>query len=159
MKRRILGIDPGSRKTGFAVIDCVGKKLSLHSSGILIFHKIPKFINRLGHIHKSCLDLIDDFSPDEVAFESLIYVKSVSALSKLAQARGAMISAFSHYENRIFEYSPNLIKSAVTGYGHSTKESVAKSINLILGNQDFKSHDESDAIAIAICHCLNRREV
>ena len=114
-------------------------------------------MQRLRFIYESCSELVNQFSPSEVAFESLIYVKSVTSLAKLAQARGAMIAGLSKQsETQIFEYSPNLVKSSVTGHGHADKDAVAKSLGMILGIHKFKTADESDALAVAICHAIHR---
>lgn len=154
---KILGIDPGSRKTGWALIEVDGKKIKYLSSGVLRFDKVEEFLERLGIIYNECMNLDEKFQPNEIAFESLIYVKSVEALSKLAQARGAMIAAFmKNHTGLVYEYSPNLIKSSVTGFGHANKESVDKAMQLMFGKISFKTADESDALAIAVCHALNR---
>ena len=154
---RILGIDPGSRKTGWALIEVNGKKITYISSGVLRFDHVDEFIDRLGIIYKSCEELHLKLNPDEVSFEALIYVKSIEALSKLAQARGAMIAAFMrNYAGKVFEYSPNLVKSSVTGHGHASKEAVEKAVQMMFGKIAFKTADESDALAIAVCHALNR---
>lgn len=154
----ILGVDPGSRKTGFAVIEVKGRKMSYLDSGILSFEKEKDFLSRLGNIHESCLELVNTYQPDEVAFESLIYVKSVTSLAKLAQARGAMISAFMKtHKRKVSEYSPNLIKNSVSGHGHANKESIEKTMKMLFGNDlVFKTHDESDALAIATAHAMLR---
>ena len=155
----ILGIDPGSRKTGWAIIKVAGKKNHYIASGVLSFQHISNFLNRLEVIYQETSKLIQKFSPNEIAIESLIYVKNVASLSKLAQARGAMIATFGgNYHNKIFEYSPNLVKSTVTGHGHANKESIEKLLHLIFGNKiSFKSNDESDALAIALCHSFQRK--
>lgn len=154
---KILGIDPGSRKTGWALIELDGKKIIYKKSGILRFDHVDTFLDRLGLIYQSCDELVQEISPDEVVFESLIYVKSVEALSKLAQARGAMVAAFmKDRPGKVFEYSPNLVKSSVTGHGHASKESVEKAVQMMFGKITFKTADESDALAIAVCHALNR---
>ncbi len=153
----ILGIDPGSRKAGYALIDVQGKKISYIASGVLKYDHVDEFLERLGMIYESCSELSERFKPDEVSIEALIYVKSVDALSKLAQARGAMIAAFSRaHKGKIFEYAPNAIKSSVTGHGHADKESVNKAMTMMFGQIKFKAADESDALAIAVCHALNR---
>lgn len=153
----ILGIDPGSRKAGFSVLDVQGKKMTYLASGVMKFDHVEEFIDRLGLIYSACNELIEKYNPDEVAIEGLIYVKSIDALSKLAQARGAMIAAFKKENSlKVFEYSPNLIKSSVTGHGHASKEAVDKSLSMIFGKIIFKTNDESDALAIAVCHSLNR---
>jgi crossover junction endodeoxyribonuclease RuvC len=153
----ILGIDPGSRKAGFALIEVQGKKISYLTSGALKYDETDEFIDRLGLIYQSCEDILKKYQPDEISLEALIYVKSVEALSKLAQARGAMIAAFSHsHKGKIFEYAPNLVKVSVTGHGHAGKEAVDKTLGLMFGKINFKTSDESDALAIAVCHALNR---
>ena len=153
----ILGIDPGSRKAGYALIDVQGKKISYLASGIMKYDQVDEFIERLGMIYQTCEDLMQKFQPDEISIESLIYVKSVEALSKLAQARGAMIAAFSRtHLGKVYEYAPTAIKSSVTGHGHADKESVDKAMTMMFGKMNFKTSDESDALAIAVCHALNR---
>jgi len=153
----ILGIDPGSRTAGYAVIEVHGKKTTYLASGIMKYDKTEEFLDRLGVIYQTCTDLVEKYHPDEIAIEALIYVKSVEALSKLAQARGAMVAAFMKtHQKKVFEYAPNLVKASVTGHGHASKDSVEKILNLMLGPNIFKTADESDALAIAICHALNR---
>ena len=105
-------------------------------------------------------ELVKDLNPDEVALESLIYVKSPTALIKLAQTRGVILSSIVEgYEGKIFEYSPNLVKSTAVGHGHADKESVRKFLDMMIGPKDYKTHDESDAVAIALCHILNRNKI
>lgn len=153
----ILGIDPGSRKAGYALIDVQGKKISYLASGALKYDHVDEFIDRLGLIYQSCEEILKKYQPDEIAVEALIYVKSVDALSKLAQARGAMIAAFTRtHQGKVFEYAPNLIKASVTGHGHASKEAVDKALGMMFGKMAFKTADESDALAIAVCHALNR---
>lgn len=154
----IIGIDPGSRKTGFAVIEIQGRKIKYIDSGVFAFDGVNEFIDRLGLIYNCSAELIKTYNPVEVALESLIYVKSVTSLAKLAQARGAMVAAFKqNSELKIAEYGPNLVKSTITGHGHASKDAVDKALGMIMGKKiDFKTHDESDALAIAICHALLR---
>lgn len=153
----ILGIDPGSRKAGYGVVEVNGKKINYIASGVIKYDHINEFLERLGIIYESCDALVNHFKPDEISVEALIYVKSVEALSKLAQARGAMIAAFSKTKRgAIYEYSPNAIKASVTGHGHADKEAVDRAMNMMFGKLTFKTSDESDALAIAVCHALNR---
>ena len=127
------------------------------TSGVLKYDHIDEFLERLGVIYKTCDELMEKYQPDEVSVEALIYVKSVDALSKLAQARGAMIAAFSRTKlGKIYEYAPNAVKSSVTGHGHADKEAIDKAMTMMFGKLTFKTSDESDALAIAVCHALNR---
>lgn len=157
---RILGIDPGSLKAGYAIVEVNGKKINLIHSGVFSFGKDQDFFSRLIELNYKTKEIIKEFQPEECALESLIYVKNVSSLAKLSQARGAMISALDGMDsNKIFEYSPNLIKSMVSGHGHSSKEAIEKMVQLFIGKKlSFKTSDESDALAIAICHSLLRDE-
>ena len=154
----ILGIDPGSRSAGHGLIEIRGNKLSYLSSGVLRYQNSSNFLDKLGDIHLSCQQLTEQTNPDEIAIEALIHVKNVNSLSKLAQARGAMLASFVQtHKNKVFEYGPNLVKNAVTGYGHADKDAVTKALRMILGaGLSFKRHDESDALAIAVCHALTR---
>ena len=153
----ILGIDPGSRKAGYGLVKVDGRKISYVASGVLRYDHVEEFIDRLGIIYQSCADILAKYEPTEISVEALIYVKSVEALSKLAQARGAMVAAFSTtHRGRVFEYSPNTVKSSVTGHGHASKEAVDKALSMMFGKLHFKTADESDALAIAVCHALNR---
>ncbi|WP_372653940.1 crossover junction endodeoxyribonuclease RuvC [Halobacteriovorax sp.] len=157
---KILGIDPGSRKAGWALIEKKGRKTIYLSSGTLRYDKIDNFMDRLGVIYASIEELMKEHSPDEVSVESLIYVKSVTSLAKLAQARGAMLAAIiPSHKGKVFEYSPNLIKSAVSGYGHADKSAIEKTMKMIFGKIEFSTNDESDALAIALCHALNAGKV
>ncbi len=152
MSKIILGIDPGSIKTGFAVIHKEGRSFRYVESGILKFDAKKEFVLRIASIYSDLQELVNRINPDEVAFESLIYVKNVSSLAKLAQARGAMIAACSTI--KMFEYSPTLVKNTVTQDGHASKQGVSKVLEMVFGKITFKTHDESDALAIALCHGL-----
>lgn len=152
----ILGIDPGSRKMGYGVIECEQKKTRYIASGVLRFDGKKDFLKRIGLIYRSCQKLSEEFRPKAVAFESLIHVKNVTSLTKLAQSRGAMMAAFSEQCcDNFYEYSPNMIKSVISGYGHADKEGVAKMIRMVIGKHlHFETDDESDGLAIAVCHAL-----
>lgn len=156
----ILGIDPGSIKAGFAIIEYKNRKHSYVNSGVLRYGHIKNFIERPGLIFESIKELFEKYNPDEVAIESLIYVKGTTSMLKLAQARGAMLAAMNIYkQGKIFEYSPNAVKSAVSGHGHAGKEGIQKTINMIFRGIEFKTDDESDAIAIALTHTLTNRKL
>ena len=154
---RVLGIDPGSLKAGYAAIDVEGRQTKLVECGTLRFESKTQFIDRLAQIHFETKKLISSINPDVIVLESLIYAKSIPALAKLAQARGTIIAAFGdRYVGKIFEYAPTLVKSTVTGHGQATKEGVDKSLKMIFGKQlDFATDDASDALAIALCHVLH----
>lgn len=152
----VLAIDPGSRTAGYALLKKEGRKISYITSGILKFNSNSEFLNRVNDIFNQTKSLISAYRPDQVVLESLIFVKSPTALIKLAQSRGVMLAALGDdYENKVFEYSPNEVKATVTGHGHADKEGIQKVLKQYLGIESFKTHDESDALAIALCHLLN----
>jgi crossover junction endodeoxyribonuclease RuvC len=156
----VLAIDPGSVTAGYALLQKDGRKVHYIASGILKFNSSDEFLHRVKDIYDQTMKLMDQYQPDEVALESLIFVKSPAALIKLAQSRGTMLAALSQkYHQKIYEYSPNLVKSSVTGHGHADKEGVQKVLKQYLGLSDFKTHDESDAVAIALCHILNHGQL
>lgn len=156
----VLGIDPGSIVTGWALLKSDGNKVHYIASGVLRFNKEVKFLERLTQIKSESDKLISEVSPDEIALESLIYAKSPTALIKLAQTRGVLLSSMvSKFEGKIFEYSPNLVKSSAVGHGHADKESVRKVLDLVLGPRNYETHDESDAAAVALCHIMNKNNL
>ena len=155
-KKRILAIDPGSRKIGHAAIDFAGKTLCHVQSGVLNYSKIEHYFDRLPVIYREIAQIIQALSPDEIALEALIYVKSPTALIKLAHARGAAVASFAtEYRGRIFEYAPNLIKTTIAGHGHASKDVIKRAVSTMLGARDYATDDESDALAIALCHALH----
>jgi crossover junction endodeoxyribonuclease RuvC len=152
----VLGIDPGSVTTGWALLKSEGTKVHYVASGVLCFNKKMKFLERLSEIKKKSDELLSQLKPTVIAMESLIFVKSPTSLIKLAQTRGIILSSIvEKYEGRIFEYSPNLVKSSAVGHGHADKESVKKVLDMLLGEREYKTHDESDAVAVALCHIVN----
>lgn len=154
----ILGIDPGSRKTGFGVIESKGNQVKYIYSETAKFDLKKDFLNRIPEIFQKTQEITKKHEPDCISIESLIYVKSPTALIKLAQTRGVILAALADlgYEQKIFEYSPNLIKSSTTGHGHSDKLGVQKFLNMVLGQRNFATDDESDALLIAMCHAFQQ---
>ncbi len=157
-KIRILGIDPGSRKSGYGLVDYDGKNFSYLNSKTAKFDTKKEFLLRVSEIYNTTLDIVQSYEPEVIAVESLIYVKSPTALIKLAQTRGVILSALieSGYEGKIFEYSPNFIKAQTIGHGHGDKLAGQQFLKRFLGIDQFSTDDESDALLIAICHGFNQ---
>lgn len=158
---RILGIDPGSRKAGIAIIDLQGSEINyIHCQTLYFCKNDDVFLNRITLINDLIEQVMKVYQPTHVAMESLIYVKSPTALIKLAQARGVMLAVIAKYNpSSIFEYSPNLVKSSTTGDGHASKESVQKFLKSIFPKAEFSTDDASDALLVAFCHALQSRNV
>ena len=154
---KILALGPGSRLTGYAAVKVDRGKILYLGSGVLRFSAETDFLHRLPEIFKKTNEHFSQFNFDILSLETLINVKNINSLAKLAQARGALVSALTRDRNvTIREYSPNLVKSCVTGFGHADKKSVGKTLSLIF-KEDFKfeTDDESDALAIAYCCAVN----
>lgn len=149
---RILGIDPGSRATGFGIIDSDGSR-SRHISSGCIRTQSKNFVDRLGEIFRGIREVIDELQPDQVAIEQVFVSVNPSSALKLGQARGAAITAAVTLDLPVFEYTPRAVKQALVGSGAADKEQVQHMVRIILSMQKQKMGlDESDALGIALCH-------
>ena len=153
---KVLAIDPGSVCAGYAVCVLEGRRMRYITSGVLRFNAKDDFLDRIKFIYEETQRLMREHEPDEIALEALIYVKSPTSLMKLAQARGAMLAALTQTDRPVHEYAPTAIKSTVAGHGGTDKEGMQKILRLHLGPIEFKTHDESDALAIAFCHMMQK---
>lgn len=150
--KRIIGIDPGLSKTGWAIIEYSGSNISYIASGIIKLSPDKMIAEKLGIIHEKLTQIIAEYKPIIASFEdSFVNSNSASSL-KLGQARGAILLTLHLCDIEIYEYSPTYIKKAITGNGRADKGQVAKMVQYLLPKANFKSADESDAIAIAIAH-------
>ena len=158
MKRpiRILGIDPGLRRTGWGVITCEGNKLVFLACGSVETHERAALAERLVAIHDGLVKVVEEFTPDEAAVESTFVNRDGAATLKLGQARGIAMLAPAMKGLKVAEYTPNLIKKSVTGTGHGDKRQIQAMVGFLLPKAKFESADEADALAIAICHANHR---
>ncbi len=148
----VLGVDPGSRVTGYGLIEKRNNKLFfVHSGRIRSSGKIP-FYDRIHNIFQSMTEIMDDYRPQEMAIEDVFYAKNVQSSLKLGHARGAVLIAAVRCGLRIFEYTPLEIKKSVVGYGRASKEQVQSMVRIILKLEEDLDLDISDALAAAICH-------
>lgn len=147
----ILGIDPGSRVTGYGVVASAGQKITYVGSGCIrtAGERLPP---RLGQIHDGVREIIAQFRPDYVAVEEVFLSKNAASALKLGQARGAAIVAAVALGVPVYEYSARQIKQSVAGYGNATKEQVQDMVVRILKLGDRPMPDAADALAGAICH-------
>ena len=149
--RRILGIDPGSRLTGFGVLDFVGDAPSYVASGTV---RSPdgRFPDRLKRIFVSIGEIVDEYRPDIVAIESVFMAKNAGSALKLGHARSAALCATFAFDVEVFEYAPREIKQAVVGTGSASKEQVQHMVVSLLRLDGLPTADAADALAAAICH-------
>lgn len=155
-KRRILGIDPGSRLTGFGVLDFVADQPSYVASGV-VKSLDGDFAARLKQIFVSVAQIVDEYAPDVVAIESVFMHKNASSALKLGQARSAALCATFSLNIEVAEYSPREIKQAVVGTGAAQKEQVQHMIVALLDLQSAPAPDAADALAAALCYGQQRR--
>ena len=148
---RILGIDPGSRVTGFGVIDSDGRA-SRHVASGCIRTANGDFAQRLGEIFAGIREVINTHRPAQVAIEQVFVSKNAASALKLGQARGAAITAAVTLQLPVYEYTPRSVKQALVGSGAADKEQVQHMIRILLSLQQKMGLDESDALAIALCH-------
>lgn len=151
---RILGIDPGSRVTGYGVIDTDGMT-SRHICSGCIRTENEDFSARLGEIFLGIQDVVRKERPDEVAIEQVFMARNPSSALKLGHARGAVVTAVVTKGLKVAEYSPRAVKKALVGTGTAEKQQVQHMINMLLGIKSKMALDESDALAIALCHAHN----
>jgi crossover junction endodeoxyribonuclease RuvC len=147
---RILGLDPGSLRTGFGVIDCEGDALTIVAQGCITTAGGP-LANRLRLIHARVAQLIEHHVPQEVAIERVFIAKNADSALKLGQARGAALAAVPS-TLPVHEYAPRAVKLAVVGVGGAEKTQVAHMVKQLLRLDLRLGADAADALAIAICH-------
>lgn len=150
-RRRILGIDPGSRLTGFGVLDFDGDKPTYVSSGTVNSQK-GTFPDRLRQIFESVGEIVTEYKPDIVSIETVFMARNAGSALKLGQARSAALCATFALDVEVVEYAPREIKQAVVGTGSASKEQVQHMIVSMLQLSATPSADASDALAAAICH-------
>ena len=152
---RILGLDPGSRRTGFGVLDCRDGQLALLAQGCLNVSSAAPAA-RLRMIFEGLAALFTEHRPAEVAIERVFVSRNVDSALKLGQARGAALCAVPGGVP-VFEYAPRAIKLAVVGTGSAEKFQVAHMVRMLLRFEGALSADAADALAVAVCHAHARR--
>ena len=148
----ILGIDPGSRITGYGLIRKDGTRLLHLDNGGIWTDAATDFPGRLEHIFRGITAIIDKHTPDAVAVENIFFSNNVQSALKLGQARGAAVVACVTRGVPVFEYTALQVKQAVVGHGKAAKEQVQHMVKVLLNLAEPAQADASDALAVAICH-------
>ena len=156
---RILGIDPGLRRTGWGVIASEGNRLVFLACGSLATQDGAALATRLLAIHDGLRRVVDEHAPDEAAVEATFVNKDASATLKLGQARGVAMLAPAIAGLRVAEYAPNLVKKTIIGVGHGEKAQIRMMISVLLPKADPRTHDAADALALAVTHAHHRQSV
>ena len=150
---RILGIDPGFAITGYSIIDYIGNKFYLRTSGAILTEAKTSFPLRLEKIHKELAEIIEHYNPDAMSIEELFFNNNAKTAINVAQARGVILVTARMHNLDIFEYTPLQVKQAVTGYGRADKIQVQRMVKMILNEEKLpKLDDVTDSMAMAICH-------
>jgi len=148
---RVIGIDPGLRKTGYAVMEESKKRFRIITSGVITTEKTT-IDKRVLSIYNGIITIVDNFAPTCLAVESGFYSKNVDSLIKMSEVKGVVILAAALKGLEVFEYSPAIVKKAIVGRGSATKEQVRFMVEQITKEKIQKGFDVSDAVAIALCH-------
>jgi crossover junction endodeoxyribonuclease RuvC len=156
---RILGIDPGLRRTGWGMVAIDGNRLTFLSCGSVTSDDKASLAERLLAIHDGLQRVVAEHVPDEAAVEATFVNKDAVATLKLGQARGIAMLVPAIAGLPVAEYAPNLIKKTIVGAGHGEKAQIRMMIGVLLPKADPKTHDAADALAIAVCHAHHRQSV
>jgi crossover junction endodeoxyribonuclease RuvC len=156
---RILGIDPGLRRTGWGVIECAGNRLVFVACGSVESDSKAALAERLVTIHDGLVRILDQFRPDEAAVEATFVNRDAVATLKLGQARGIALLVPARAGVAVAEYAPNLVKKTIVGAGHGEKAQIRMMIGVLLPKADPHSEDAADALAIAVTHAHHRQSV
>lgn len=152
---RVLGLDPGSRHTGFGIVDCSGPAATHIVSGA-ISTNAEEFPERLQQIFEQVRELIVRYTPAEIAIERVFVHRNADSALKLGQARGAALCGAFAAAVQVFEYSPREIKMAVVGSGSADKVQVQHMVRALLSLNTRVNTDAADALAVALCHVHGR---
>lgn len=156
---RILGIDPGLRRTGWGVVESQGNVLRFIAAGTVRSDETKDLATRLCQLHDGLAKILAAEAPHEAAVEQTFVNKDASATLKLGQARGIAMLVPALAGLSVAEYAPNAIKKTVIGVGHGDKKQIHMMVRVLLPKASFDSDDAADALAIAICHAHHRQSV
>lgn len=154
---RILGVDPGLRRTGWGVVTIRGNELAFVAAGTVKAPLDGELAHRLAALHQGLSDVVRSFAPDEAAVEQTFVNRDAAATLKLGQARGIALLVPAQAGLAVAEYAPNAVKKAIVGAGHAEKAQIRAMVRVLLPRAEFDTDDAADALAIAICHAHHRQ--
>lgn len=154
---RIVGIDPGLRRTGWGVVETLGNSLRFIASGTVRSDDKADLATRLCQLHDGLCAVLHEMTPHEAAVEATFVNKDAAATLKLGQARGVAMLVPALAGLKVAEYAPNAVKKAVIGVGHGEKRQIHMMVKVLMPKAVFDSDDAADALAIAICHAHHGR--
>lgn len=156
---RIIGIDPGLRRTGWGVVETLGNSLRFVASGTVRSDDKAALASRLRQLHDGLSAVLHEHMPHEAAVEATFVNKDATATLKLGQARGVAMLVPALAGLAVAEYAPNAVKKTVIGVGHGDKKQIHMMVRVLMPRASFDTDDAADALAIAICHAHHRQSV
>jgi crossover junction endodeoxyribonuclease RuvC len=156
---RIIGIDPGLRRTGWGVVEYLGNALRFIAAGTVRSDEKADLASRLCQLHDGLADILHYHMPHEAAVEATFVNKDAAATLKLGQARGIAMLVPARAGLAVSEYAPNAVKKAVIGVGHGEKTQIHMMVKVLMPKASFDSDDAADALAVAICHAHHRQAI
>lgn len=155
---RVLGVDPGSRKAGWGVVDVEAGSKKLHhvDNGVIFLKEGEPLTDRLVALSRALHGVIESFRPDVAAVEDVFVQKGARSALILGQARGAALATLGLCQVLVVSHTTSQVKARVTGRGRATKEQVAEMVCVALGLKEHPFEDAADALAVALCHALDR---
>jgi crossover junction endodeoxyribonuclease RuvC len=156
---RIIGIDPGLRRTGWGIVEIAGNRLGFLGCGSVTTRDQDGLAERLLAIYDGLARILDEFKPHEAAVEATFVNKDAKATLKLGQARGIAMVVPARIGVPVAEYAPNVVKKSIVGAGHGDKAQVRMMIGVLLPKADPGSDDAADALAIAVTHAHHRQSI
>lgn len=154
---RIIGIDPGLRRTGWGIVEACGNSLRFLGAGTIRSDDKADLASRLCQLHDGLAGIVHAERPDEAAVEQTFVNKDATATLKLGQARGVAMLVPALAGLPVSEYAPNAVKKTVIGVGHGDKRQIHMMVKVLMPRATFDSDDAADALAIAICHAHHRQ--
>jgi crossover junction endodeoxyribonuclease RuvC len=154
---RILGVDPGLRRTGWGLIDVAGNALGFVAAGTIKAPIEGELALRLVALHAGLTGIVREYTPDEAAVEQTFVNRDATATLKLGQARGIALLVLALAGLSVAEYAPNAVKKTIVGAGHAEKAQIRAMVRVLLPRAEFDGDDSADALAIAICHAHHRQ--
>ena len=149
---RALGIDPGSRVTGWGVVEQAGARMRAVDAGTVRLATSSSIAARLGRLLEACRSLIDTWRPGVLVLERAFVARNVQSALRLGEVRGVVLAVAAEAGVLVCEYAPTQVKLAATGYGHAQKDAIGRGVAMRLGLREAPPSDAADALALAMCH-------
>lgn len=149
---KIMGVDPGTWKTGAGIIEARGNKYEMIHCEVIALPKKTPLPERLKKIYHGLCELIKIYRPEIMALENIFYAKDLQAMIRIGEGRACAMLAASEHNVEVVEYLPTRVKQAVSGNGHASKEQIQQMVRRLLNLEKAAPSDASDALALAICH-------